>query len=214
MVTILRAADASRDFRAVAFQFDDLASQAGRILADARAQAERIVAEAQEQSDAIRREAAQAGCQAAMQEVEKVIAEKTATAVEALGHAAADLQETRQEWLLRWEAGAVRLATAIAQRIVRRELTRQPTITLDLVREALELAAGSPGVQLRLHPDDFRTLGTQVRALIDAMSGFSDTEVVADATISQGGCRVETRFGSIDQQIESQLRRIEEELVR
>ena len=51
-----------------------------------------------------------------------------------------------------------------------------------------------------------------MRTLIDAMSSLGDAEVTPDAAVSQGGCRVETRFGTIDQQIESQLQRIEEEL--
>jgi flagellar biosynthesis/type III secretory pathway protein FliH len=37
-------------------------------------------------------------------------------------------------------------------------------------------------------------------------------EVIADETISSGGCRVDTRSGAIDQQFEAQLARIEEEL--
>ncbi len=105
------------------------------------------------------------------------------------------------------------MAGAIAARVIRHELRRQPEITLTLVREALELAAGSPGVRLRLNPDDHKALGAQVRALIDAMSALGDAEVTADAEISPGGCRVETRFGTIDQQFESQLQRIEEELI-
>jgi len=44
------------------------------------------------------------------------------------------------------------------------------------------------------------------------MSSLGDADVTPDATIAQGGCRVETRFGTIDQQIETQLQRIEEEL--
>jgi flagellar assembly protein FliH len=76
----------------------------------------------------------------------------------------------------------------------------------------LELAAGSPSVRLHLNPEDHKTLGTRVRSLIDAMSGLGDAEVMADAAIGRGGCRVETRFGTIDQQFESQLQRIEEEL--
>jgi len=35
---------------------------------------------------------------------------------------------------------------------------------------------------------------------------------VADPDITPGGCRVDTQFGSIDQQLETQLARIEEEL--
>ena len=62
-------------------------------------------------------------------------------------------------------------------------------------------------------PEDYKSLGRQVRALIDAMSALGDAEVTPDPAIGQGGCRVETRFGAIDQQIESQLKRIEEELV-
>jgi len=49
--------------------------------------------------------------------------------------------------------------------------------------------------------------------LIDEMAALGSAEVTADAQITPGGCRVETRFGSIDQQFESQLKRIEEELL-
>ncbi len=44
------------------------------------------------------------------------------------------------------------------------------------------------------------------------MSGLGETQIVADASVSPGGCRVETRFGSIDQTFEAQLARVEEEL--
>ena len=44
------------------------------------------------------------------------------------------------------------------------------------------------------------------------MSGLGEPQIVADATVSPGGCRVETRFGSIDQTFEAQLARVEEEL--
>ena len=107
----------------------------------------------------------------------------------------------------------MRLAAAMAARIVRRELREQPEITLTLVREALELAAGSPDVRLHLNPQDCQTLGEEVRKLTKTMSALGQAEVTADESIGQGGCRVETRFGTIDQQIESQLNRIVEELL-
>jgi flagellar assembly protein FliH len=130
----------------------------------------------------------------------------------ALRQAAVDLRQAKQAWLSHWEASAVHLAVAIASKIVRHEIAQQPEITMALVREALELAAGSPSVRLRLHPDDHKAIGDQVRTLIHAMSALGHAEVVADPEISSGGCRVETRFGAIDQRFESQLQRIEEEL--
>lgn len=212
MATILRIADTSHGSHAVAMNFDDLAAQAGRFVADAKAEAAEIVAEARQQADAIRQKAAEEGAHAAVLAVEQMVAEQLAPALAGLRQVASDLQHTRQEWLSHWESSAVHLASAMAGRIIRGELQRRPEITLTLVREALELAAGSPGIRLHLNPEDHNMLGSQVSALIHAMSGVGGAEIVSDATITRGGCRVETRFGTIDQQFESQLKRIEEEL--
>jgi flagellar assembly protein FliH len=111
-----------------------------------------------------------------------------------------------------WESGTISLAAAIAKRLIRRELSQQPEITLSLVREALELAAGSSQLRILLNPHDFEALGDQVRLLVEELSAHIETEVKADAEVTPGGCRVETRFGVIDQQFEAQLQRIEEEL--
>jgi len=201
-----------KNSRVAALNFDDIAAEADRRLVQARIDAAHLVAEAQSSADEIRRQAAEAGCRSAMQEVERMVAEQTAPALAAVRQAAAELQNARQAWLSHWETAVVQLAAAMAAKIIRRELQRQPEITLALVREALELAAGSPNIRVRLHPDDHRALGAQVQSLIDAMSAVGEADVTADAAIAPGGCRVETRFGAIDQQIESQLQRIVEEL--
>ena len=212
MATILRVADAQFSPQVASFNLDDVAAEAAECLAQARADAAEIVATAESQAADIRRQAAEAGCKAAMQEFEKMVAAQVAPAIEALGQTVAELRREKQAWISHWESGAVHLAAAIAARVIRRELRQEPEITLALVREALDLAAGSPNVRLHLNPEDYKSLGVQVRTLIDAMSALGDAEVMPDATITQGGCRVETRFGTIDQQIESQLQRIEEEL--
>ncbi|MFQ5550985.1 MAG: FliH/SctL family protein [Gemmatimonadales bacterium] len=49
-----------------------------------------------------------------------------------------------------------------------------------------------------------------IRAPERLTSGAID--IVADSAVSPGGCFVETEFGNIDQQFETQLARIEEEL--
>lgn len=212
MATILRVSESHQGPHVAAFNFDDLATQAADCLAQAEANAAEIVAKAKSEADGIRRQAAEEGCKAAMQEFDKMVAAHVAPAIAALHQTAGELHHVKQEWVSHWETGVVRLAAAIAARVIRREVREQPDITLSLVREALDLAAGSPNVRLYLNPEDYKALGVQVRTLIDAVSAIGDAEVTPDATISQGGCRVETRFGTIDQQIESQLQRIEEEL--
>lgn len=214
MATIIRAADAHSSPHVANYNLTDVAAETERYLDRIRAEGAAILAEVQSQADAIRQQAAEEGQRQAASEAKQLAKEQLAPAIEALQQAAAELKESKQAWLAHWESSAVRLATAIAARIVRREIAREPEITLKLVREALELAAGSPGVRLHLNPKDHKSLGTQVRTMLKTMSALGDAEVVSDAAVGQGGCRVETRFGTIDQQIESQLQRIEEELTQ
>jgi flagellar assembly protein FliH len=131
----------------------------------------------------------------------------------ALRQAVEGIARAKSEWLAHWERSAIQVASAIAARLIRRELTHSPEIALALVREALELVGGAGDVQVRMHPDDVRQLGAEVERLSAELSRLGQTRLVADPNVTRGGCRVETRFGAIDQQFEAQLARIEQELL-
>jgi flagellar assembly protein FliH len=212
MSTIIRATASGQHAPSVAFNFDDMAVQANRYLEKVRAEAAEITAKAQQQADGVRVKAEQRGYQAGWQAVEQIVRKQLATALPALKNVIQDIQHAKQTWLSHWEASAVHVAAAIAQRLIRRELTRQPEITLTLIREALELAAGSSQLRIHLNPADHKAIGQQAEMLIGELSTLTTAELVADPEITPGGCRVETRFGVIDQQFEAQLKRIEEEL--
>ena len=122
------------------------------------------------------------------------------------------IHQSKDAWLKNWETKVVQLAIGIAERVVRRELQHSPEITLDLVREAVELASGTAQIQVHLNPVDHKTLGQHAEQIVNQLRELGPAEVVADEKVSVGGCLVTTQFGEIDQQIESQLARIEEEL--
>lgn len=212
MSTIIRASDLHGNAQGVAFNFEDMAAQANRQIAKIRAEAARMVLKAQQEAEAIRKRAENEGRQAAMQAVEEIVRKQLATVLPALKQAVQNIQDARHAWLTQWESGAVHLAAAIAQRIIRRELRQQPEITLTLVREALELAAGHGEIRILLNPADLQSLGNQVRLVVEELSPLVKAELTADPEITPGACRVETHFGVIDQQFEAQLQRIEEEL--
>ncbi len=212
MSTIIRATDRNRSTQTVAFNFDDMAARADQYLGKVRGEVKGIVAQAQQEAAAIRQRAEQEGRQAGMQAVEQSVREQLATALPALKQVIEDLGHAKQEWLRNWETSAVHVASAIAARLIRQELASQPEIALRLVREALELAAGSARLRIHLNADDCKAMGQHVEMLIEELAPMADAEIVPDAAITPGGCRVETQFGIIDQQFESQLKRIEEEL--
>jgi flagellar assembly protein FliH len=218
MASVIKSSLVARQTSPVVFSFEDAAQHADRYVDEAQAQAAAIIAEAQRQAEAISRRAQEQGRGAALRDAERqtdqIVGQKISSLLPALEKAIAQLVDARQAWLRHWEQTAVHLAAKIAQRVIRRELSQTPAITLDLVREALELAAGSPHLKIALNPDDFDTLHGQIERLVKEIAKAAETEIVPDVTVSVGGCRVETRQGLIDQQVETQLERIIAELTR
>lgn len=216
MASVIKASGRGAGVCPVAFNFTDMAGEANERLGQFRDEAEAILEAACRDAEKIRREAARDGVADAEEKVRREItaenAQRMAALLPAMQQAIEDIRHAKQAWLAHWEKSAVGVAAAIAQRLVRRELAASPEITLTLVREALELAVGGDQVRLHLNPDDLQTLGSQLETLTKELSHLAASEVIANPTISRGGCRVETRFGVIDQQFEAQLKRIEEEL--
>lgn len=219
-MSIIKATDHARGIEPVAFNFDDMAVKANSYLDGVRQQADQVVNRAQQQAEQTRQrieeESRQKGYADGQREiqqlVEKKLGEQLSTLLPALAATIQEIQHAKQAWLTHWERSAIRLATAVAERIIRREIEQKPEIPLELVRESLELAAGSSTVRVLLNPKDHEALQPKADALIRDMTGLGACELVADPTVTPGGCRVDTAFGSIDQQIESQLQRIEQEL--
>jgi flagellar assembly protein FliH len=221
MATIIRKdgtrqSPTGRPAQPVAFSFADMRGQADNYLETVRGEAAKIVQQAHRDAEKIRRDAEVAGRKAAEAAVEKVLDEKVAkrmaTLIPALEELVKQINDAKGELQNHWEQSALKVSTAIAARIIRRELANDPQITLDSIAEALRLAAGSAEITLHMNPTDYENLGSQVERLAATLCQLSPSQVVADETISPGGCRVVTRYGEVDQQIEAQLQRIEEDL--
>lgn len=204
----------------VAFNFDDMTGKAHAYLQQVKAEAAQIVAKAQQEAAQICKQAQEQGAKGASDAAEKnvhtrvdaQVKQQMQTALPALGQLVQLLEQERHAWLRQWEDNALRLALAIAEKIVRREVANQPDITMALVKEALELAAGSQSIKVHLSPQDHAALGKQVAEVARNLARISPSDIVADPAVTAGGCVVHTEFGNIDQRIESQLKRIAEEL--
>jgi flagellar assembly protein FliH len=221
MATIIRKdspreAPSGMTVQPVAFSFADMRGQANDYLGSVRAEAAKIVQQAHQQAEQIRRQAEAAGRKAAEAAIERVLDERVGTRMQtllpALESLLSEINSTKAELLNHWEKSSLRVASAIAARIVRRELAQNPQITVELIAESLRLASGMEEVSVHISPQDYDNLGSQVGRLVKTVGRLGPSSVVADPNVSAGGCIVKTKFGEIDQQIESQLKRIEQEL--
>ncbi|MGI9456343.1 MAG: FliH/SctL family protein [Aeoliella sp.] len=205
-----------RSVRPVAFNFEEMAGRADEYLASVRKEAAKIVQQAHSDAEQVRRNAEAAGREAAEQAIERLLDEKIAqqmkTLKPALESVAQQLSDSRGQWLEEWEVAAVHLAARMAERILRRELEKDPQVPLQLVRESLELAAGAAEITLRMNAHDLKHLREETDSIAASLELLAPAKIVADESVTPGGCRVTTEFGEIDQRIESQLARLEQEL--
>jgi flagellar assembly protein FliH len=125
--------------------------------------------------------------------------------LESLARTIQELAALRPRLREQAEGDLIRLAVAIARRIVRRELTVDPEAIAGLVKAALEQLAAHEGVRVRVHPEH----EAAVRACLAATAGAADIVVVGDAALARGSAVFDTARGSLDASAETQLAEIE-----
>jgi flagellar assembly protein FliH len=120
-----------------------------------------------------------------------------------------DLTGVRKRHLLEAEQDAVKLAMAVARKILHRELSVDPEALLGVVKAAFERVEARDVHRIRLHPEDTPTLERHLVAI-----GMPPrVELVPDTSLERGSVIVETNRGSLDASVSSQIREIERGLV-
>ena len=219
MAGIIKAGEydrAATALQSVAFNFEDMSTRANDYLSVVRQQAEQILQQSKAKAEQIAADAKEEGRRAALLEAQQSLGatldQQLTTLLPALQQAVQDIRHSKAVWLTQWESQTITLATAIAARVIRREVASTPEITVDLIRDALELAMGAGRLTIQLSPQDYDALRDRAEHVARQLGKLGATEIVADPDISPGGCRVVTEFGVIDQTFEAQLARIAEEL--
>ena len=130
-------------------------------------------------------------------------------AIERLGRSIEEISGLRARLRREAERDLVRLALAIARRILRRELAIDPDALHGLVLGALEKLRAQEIGHVRVHPAH----EALVKACLERIITDSTVEVIADPTREPGAVIFETERGSLDASVESQLHEIERGLV-
>jgi flagellar assembly protein FliH len=134
------------------------------------------------------------------------------TAVEAelkrLAQLIAGVADVRTRMLRQAESDVVKLSIEIARRILRRELTIDPSAIEGLIKVALEKLEGQEIYRLRVHPDHEKI----VRECIERQGNIGQIEIVGDPTQQRGDALFEIGRGTLDASIDTQLREIEQGL--
>jgi len=115
------------------------------------------------------------------------------------------VREQRNTVIESAESELVRLAMAVAERVVYDHVAIDPNVVLENVRHALTRLVGREIVTVRVNPADAEILRKH-REGTAASTDVEHLRIVEDQRVDRGGVVVETDAGTIDAKVSTQLR--------
>ncbi len=100
------------------------------------------------------------------------------------------------------------LAVKIAGRVVGAELEARPQVLVGLIRSALEAAAPTGQVMLRLHPKDHAILSKRGPKVLGRLPAGIQIQLAADESVDRGGLVIVSKAGRVDATIAKRLQRV------
>jgi len=171
---------------------------AADVIADAKRQYDQILAEAEVQKQKIFDDAQERGRQQGL----AMVTEQLARAKIQAG-----------ELLAQHEQDVIQLACKIAEKIIGRDLERDPQTLVELCATAVENVRNAKSLVLRVNPEMASRLRERKKDLMDLIGRSVDVAIKEDADVATGGCIVQTEFGTIDAQLFTQLEMIQRVLL-
>jgi flagellar assembly protein FliH len=144
-----------------------------------------------------RSEGEAAGVQQAAQRVDGTVAQ--------LANLMRELGSHKARLRMELEEDTVKLAIAIARRVLNRELATDPDVILGLVKAAFAKLNAREAIRLRVSPPDAAVL-QQHRPKLDLPPAL---EIAGDTSLGVGSVIFETTRGQLDASVDTQLGEIE-----
>ena len=211
------------------FSMADIENAAKRILLRAQQQAEQLLTAAQAEARTMKEQAfadgftegrkaglekgtldgAQAGHAAAVAEQKANLTKLT----EAITVALKSLNESRLRLESEGLGEVVKLAVGIARRVTKQQGLIDPQVLESNLSDAMKLVVHAADVRVAVHPSQKKTLEDVLPRLQLSWPSLEHVELIEDANIAPGGCRVFTAQGHIDADLDTQLDRLVAELL-
>lgn len=103
------------------------------------------------------------------------------------------------------ERDVLELALKVAEKIVGRDLERDPALLLEMCATATEAARQAKAMVLRVNPQDGKLLRERRPKLMELIGRQLDLAIRDDSDVEPGGCIIQTEFGTIDAQLKTQF---------
>ncbi|WP_224250258.1 FliH/SctL family protein [Hyalangium gracile] len=168
------------------------------IIEDANREKERILAEAQREREEVLAKAREQGRQEGLAQSTEVLLRAKMQAGEMLANNERDI---------------IALAMKIAEKVIGRDVERQPELMIDMCATAIEQIRNARAMVLRVHPKTAQVLRARKPELMELIGRAVDLAIREDPEVSSVGCIVQTEFGTVDAQLPTQFEMLQNVLL-
>lgn len=207
----------------------DVEEHARQILLRAKEQAEQLIAAAQVEGEKLKERAAiegsvkgraegiakgteegkKLGAQQALSEQKAQLTQLFKT----LTMTATELNASRKRLEAEAVGEVIKLAVAIARRVTKKLGGSDPAVLTENISAAMKIAVKNASIRLVVHPSQRATLNSALPQLKLQWPALEHVELIDDAALAPGGCRVFTAQGEVHADLDGQIDRIAEELL-
>lgn len=160
------------------------------IIEEAQRERERILAEAQREKEEHFAKAKDQGRQEGIAQATELLLRAKMQAGEMLNSQEQDI---------------IALALKMAEKILGRDLEREPELLVDMCAAAIENLRNARAMVLRVHPKTATVLRAKRPQLMELIGRTVDLAIKEDPEVAPVGCIVQTEYGTVDAQLPTQL---------
>ncbi|MCD4743021.1 MAG: hypothetical protein K8R67_11160 [Desulfobacteraceae bacterium] len=118
------------------------------------------------------------------------------------------LDNTYQELAHRYEEKIISLICSIAEKVVLAKVEIDEGVVKETVLDALATLPESEDITLSVSDEDYEYIEMVKEDLFDSIKSLKSVSVKSDASVKRGGCRIETKEGTVEADIETKLEKI------
>ncbi|MHA7632638.1 FliH/SctL family protein [Corallococcus sp. M7] len=160
------------------------------IIEEAQRERERILAEAQREKEELFAKAKELGRQEGIAQATELLLRAKMQAGEMLNSQEQDI---------------IALSLRMAEKILGRDLEREPELLVDMCAAAIENLRNARAMVLRVHPKTATVLRAKRPQLMELIGRTVDLAIKEDPEVAPVGCIVQTEYGTVDAQLPTQL---------
>lgn len=183
---------------------DNATSDAHRIITTAHRRAQGLLEKANVDADEIEKRSHEDGMAVGRADALALIEDELRDARETMKSLIESAMVQRRSLIESAEKEIIRLAYAVAERIVHSEIEHNPDVVVDVARAAVKRLVERERVTIRVNPIDLERMRAQREDML-AIGDIREVRVIPDARVDHGGVILETDGGTIDARVSTQL---------